>query len=203
MSPSADKGEFRVARKVSPVIFFGINAVHQPDGERGTGRDGDLLRRWGRRWWCGSGRGNRLRRPDGSSPCPRRLLRHRRPPFPWCHGRCCASWARVRVSGSEPAWVIPGRRFGLRRSRRCRGRWSHLQVVDNLLPARKGRGITGGGLALGIVLHGTGERDRAICGLHAELLALQTGIAVELVCSRRPSSASSGAFLQATCPRLK
>jgi hypothetical protein len=55
-----------------------------------------------------------------------------------------------------------------------------LQVVDNLLHALGGSSVTGGSLALVLVVDGPRERHSSVCGLDAELFALQPGIGAEL-----------------------
>ena len=63
------------------------------------------------------------------------------------------------VSGLEPVWRSPWApvRAQAQAQPLVEGGGPHLQVVDNLLHTRQGGGITGCGLALGIVLHGTGK----------------------------------------------
>jgi hypothetical protein len=55
-----------------------------------------------------------------------------------------------------------------------------LEVVHHLLHALGGSSIAGSSLALVFIVHSSGKRHSSVCGLDAELLALQPRIGAEL-----------------------
>ena len=54
-----------------------------------------------------------------------------------------------------------------------------MEVVHHLLYAVGGSSVTGSSLALVLVVHSPGQGHSSVCGLDAELLALQSRIRAE------------------------
>src|SRR5580658_4447635 len=147
---------------------FGVNRVYQPDSESRARRNSDLLRwRW-RGWWRRRSRrcqwrwrGRCLRNLDGSLRRIILFFRH---------------FALMLYRGRR--WWRRRRSWSLRFDRR---RWGNLQVVYDLLHTRFAGRIAGGRVPLSIRVHLSGERNATLVGLHHQLLALKTGIAVQFV----------------------
>ncbi len=169
MAPSTASAEFSVAWKVCPWVAVSesigstnLTAKVVPEGMVtfcGGGGGGG-----------GGGAGALAQVLEPAAVVAALLVRPRPEPVknhPWVWSPCGGVLPRALVAAEE---------LGPQSGRR-----SNLQVVYYLLHARFTRRIASGRVALSIRVHLAGKRHASLIGLHDQLLALKTGIPVQLV----------------------